>query len=206
LTLAIWTSEVEAGGDGRVAGGVVVRAVIVYESMFGSTRVIAEAIAEGFGVEADVRMFGVADADPKVIEDVDLLVVGGPTQAWGMSWPSTRRGARLHVNKPGSGLALEPGADTGPGVREWLATVGQVHSLAAAFDTRIKSPVLLTGRASKGISRELVRHGLSVVVPPESFFVDKKSHLLAGESDRARGWGKQLVTTLECLRTPKPSS
>jgi hypothetical protein len=177
------------------------RALIVYESMFGSTRVVAEAIADGIGMEAEVRVLGVADADPKAIGGMDLLVVGGPTQAWGMSWPSTRRGASLHVDKPGSGLILEPGANTGPGVREWLASLSQIQGLAAAFDTRIKSPILLTGRASKGISRQLSRHGLSVVVPPESFFVDKGSHLLPGESDRARRWGKQLATTLKGLRT-----
>src|SRR5579864_6144712 len=137
------------------------RALIVYESMFGSTRQVAEAIAEGLREGADVRVVGVADA-PTTLDDFDLVVVGGPTQAWSMSRPSTRRGAPLHVNKPGSGLALEPGADIGPGVREWLASIGHAQTkAAAAFDTRVKAPVLLTGRASKRIARELSRHGLS---------------------------------------------
>ncbi len=167
------------------------RAMIVYESMFGNTRMIAEAIAEGLGGGCQVQR--VADADPG-LEGVDLVVVGGPTHAWGMSWPSTRRGAPIRVEKGDSGLELEPGADRGPGVREWLASVGHVEARAAAFDTRIKAPVLLTGRASKRISRQLARHGLRVVMPATSFLVDKSSHLLPGELERARAWGSRLAS------------
>jgi len=176
------------------------RALIVYESIFGSTRQVAEAVAEGLGEATGVQVVGVAHAQT-MLDDFDLVIVGGPTQAWGMSWPSTRRGAPLRVDKPGSGLELEPGADTGPGVREWLASIGHARAKAAAFDTRIKSPVLLTGRASKGIARQLSRHGLTVVASPESFLVDKGSHLVLGELDRARTWGASLATVVDQLQT-----
>jgi len=86
------------------------RAVIVYESMFGNTRVIAEAIADGFGMETDVRVLGVSAADPQSVEDADVLAIAGPTHAWGMSRPSTRKGAPDRVRKPGSEITLEPGA------------------------------------------------------------------------------------------------
>ena len=170
------------------------KAVVVYESMFGSTRQIAEAIALGLGGSAAVRTVGVLDADPSVCKGADLLVVGGPTQAWSMSRPSTRRGAPLHLNDPHNDLVLERGADWGPGVREWIASLGKVNTKAAAFDTRISSPVLLTGRASRSIGRALARHGLTMVAAPESFLVDKKSHLLPGELDRAQAWGVRLAT------------
>jgi hypothetical protein len=71
--------------------------------------------------------------------------------------------------------------------------------MAAAFDTRLSSPVLLTGRASKSIGRQLARHGLTIVAPPESFLVDKKSHLLPGEVDRARAWGARVATQIDHL-------
>ncbi len=174
------------------------RALIVYESMFGSTRQVAEAIGNGLG--PDALVVGV-DAAPAVLDDFDLVVVGGPTHAWGMSWPSTRRSAPVRVAKPENDLVLEPGADTGPGVREWLKTVGDSHAKAAAFDTRINSRVLFTGRASKAVARQLSRHGLSVVVPPESFLVNSKSHLLPGEIERARRWGEQLTTVVDHTRT-----
>ncbi len=176
------------------------RALIVYESMFGGTRQVAEAIEKGLGAGVDTLVVGV-DGAPAVVDNFDLVVVGGPTHAWGMSWPSTRRGASLRVAKPDSDLVLEPGADTGPGVREWLKTIGASHAKAAAFDTRINSRVLFTGRASRAVARQLSRHGLSVVVPPESFLVDNKSHLLSGEIERARRWGEQLTTVVDHTRT-----
>jgi len=165
--------------------------------MFGSTRRIAEAIAVGLGQSLAVRTIGVIDADETVCKDADLVVVGGPTQAWSMSRPSTRRGAPLHLSDQDSDLVLERGADSGPGLREWIATIGKVDTRAAAFDTRISSPVLLTGRASKAIARQLTRHGLTLIISPESFLVDKKSHLVAGELERARAWGTRLAAQVD---------
>jgi len=165
--------------------------------MFGNTRAIAEAIAEGFG--PGVRVLAVTGADEQALEGADLVIVGGPTHWSRMSRQSTRKSAAKSVRQPGSDLALESGADTGPGVREWLDTLEQSHARAAAFDTRYKAPAAITGRASKGIARALSRHGLPVVMPPESFLVDWKSHLLPGETDRARAWGTRLVTIVERL-------
>jgi hypothetical protein len=122
---------------------IVMRALVVYESMFGSTRRIAEAVAAGLDKSGQAVVVGVADAHEGLLTGIDLLVVGGPTQGWSMSRPSTRRGAPLHVAKPESGLTLEPGADTGPGVREWLAQRGQLALPAAAFDTRVNSRFLV---------------------------------------------------------------
>jgi hypothetical protein len=167
--------------------------------MFGSTRRIAEAIAEGLSPSVETRVVGVADAHPDLLDGVDLVIVGGPTHVHSMSRPGTRKGAPDYVRKPGSGLALEPGADTGPGVREWLASLDHVHAQAAAFDTRLRAPAAVTGRASKGIGRELAGRGIEIVAPPESFLVDKTSHLLPSEQDRARAWGAHLATIVEQL-------
>jgi hypothetical protein len=123
------------------------RAVIVYESMFGNTR----AMAEGFG--PGVRVLGVADADARALEGADLVIVGGPTHWSRMSRPRTRNAGLKSACQAGSDLVLEPGADTGPGVREWLDTLDQFHARAAAFDTRYKAPAAITGRASKGVAR-----------------------------------------------------
>jgi hypothetical protein len=173
------------------------RAVIVYESMFGSTRMIAEAIGEGMGPGNEVQVVRVTDADVHVLDGADLVVVGGPTHVHGMTRPSTRRGAPDYARKPGSDLVLEPGVATGPGVREWLASLAPVHALGAAFDTRIQAPPVVSGRASKGIDRELARHGLIQAASPESFIVNKQSHLVPGEQERARSWGAHLATLVE---------
>ena len=61
------------------------RAVVVYESMYGNTRRVADAIGAGLGTVFDVTVVPVSQASPVVLADADLVVVGGPTHAHGMS-------------------------------------------------------------------------------------------------------------------------
>jgi hypothetical protein len=170
------------------------RAVVVYESMYGNTHLIADAIGTGLGQGFDVTVVPVAEADKAVVADADLVVVGGPTHVHGMSRSSTRKGAVDTAAKADGELTLEPGAD-GPGLREWLDALGKCrpHAKAAAFDTRMAAPAAITGRASKGVGRELRHHGFELVTEPESFIVTKENHLVAEEGDRARMWGAKLA-------------
>ncbi len=175
------------------------RAIVVYESMFGATRHIAEAVAEGLRPSAEVRLVRAADAEEGVLDGVDLLIVGAPTHAWSMPRARTRKGAPDYVRKPGSDLTLEPGADVAPGVREWLSSLHGLRVAAAAFDTRISLTPVFTGRASRSIAKGLRRGGAALITRPESFLVDKKSHLLPGQTERARAWGGQVASAF--LRT-----
>ena len=168
------------------------RAVVVYESMYGNTRAVAEAIGEGLRSAGDVVVVPVGRAGPEVLDGAGLVVVGGPTHVHGMTRPRTRAAAAEVAAKPASTVVLEAGAD-GPGVREWLASLGPVDGRAAAFDTRLKGPAAFTGRASKGIGRALRRHGLELTAPPESFLVTKDNILEAGEAARARRFGERLA-------------
>jgi hypothetical protein len=174
------------------------RVVVIYESMYGNTRAVAEAIGEGLRSGHDVAVMPVGRAGPEVIADAQLLVVGGPTHVHGMTRPRSREAAAEAARKPGSTVVLENGAD-GPGVREWLASLGHLDVLAAAFDTRLNGPAAFTGRASKGISRELGRHGVRLVAGPESFLVTKDNALQPGEESRARRWGEQLAAAASDL-------
>ena len=135
------------------------RAVIVYESMFGSTKKVAEAIAGGLADCAEVSVVPVASAGAHILDGADLVVVGGPTHTHGMSRPGTRKTAGKRAGKPGSEVELVPGAVSGPGVREWLASLGPLEVAGAAFDTRLQGLPAFTGRASKSIGRLLARHG-----------------------------------------------
>jgi hypothetical protein len=168
------------------------RAVVVYESMYGNTRAIAEAIGEGLRPVHDVVVVPVGRVGPEVLDGAGLLVVGGPTHAHGMTRRRTREAAAEMARKQESTVVLEDGA-TGPGVREWLASLGQVNPLAAAFDTRVDWPAVLSGRASKGIDSVLERHGAHRAADPESFLVTKENELEPGEADRARRWGETLA-------------
>jgi hypothetical protein len=175
-----------------------VSVLVIYESMFGNTRQIAEAVASGL-VEAGAR--GVApvpveEAPPELPEDVELLVVGGPTHAFGMTRPRTRQDA-----------AARPGAvSTGRlGIREWLdrLEIFRPGVPAATFDTRIGKP-RVPGSAAKGAARRLRSRGLELVVPPETFWVrDTEGPLDEGECERARAWGAALAgTNRQAASTP----
>lgn len=169
--------------------------VIVYESMYGNTHQIADAIGAGVAAAAGTAVVPVTDAGPELLRSADLIIVGGPTHVHGMSRAATRRAAVEAAEKPDSSLELEPNA-LDPGLRDWLASVSNQHIKAAAFDTRMHGPAALTGSAAKGIARELRRCGFDVISKPESFIVTKDNHLDTGEEDRAQAWGAQLTAGL----------
>lgn len=172
------------------------RALVVYESMYGNTHDVARHLADGLRPTFEVTVMPVARATPEDVASADLVVVGGPTHAHGMPRRSTRQAAAEAANKVGSGLELDADA-MGPGVREWFDEVGDhTSTLAAAFDTRVDMPSALTGRASRGIERRLRHKGFEVVVDAESFLVDKKNRLLDGEEERAIEWGRTLAASL----------
>jgi hypothetical protein len=172
------------------------KAVVIYESMYGNTHQIANAIGEGLRPVAEVVVVPVGEADAELVKSADVVVVGGPTHAHGMSHASTRKGAVDAAEKPGSDLVLDPDADD-PGLREWFASLDRVFTSAAAFDTRFDLPAAITGRASKGIARNLRHHGATLIAEPESFFVKKDNHLEPDEETRAREWGAQLARSLK---------
>ena len=171
------------------------KAVVIYESMYGNTHQIANAIGEGLRPIAEVVVVPVGEADADLVKSADVVVVGGPTHAHGMSHVNTRKGAVDAAEKPGSDLVLDPDAND-PGLREWFASLEHVFTNAAAFDTRFDLPAAVTGRASKGIARKLRHHGATLIADPESFFVKKDNHLEPNEEARARAWGDELARVL----------
>jgi len=172
------------------------RAVIVYESMYGNTHEVAQRIADGLRTGYEVALLPVHEATSAVVADADLLLVGGPTHAHGMTTSATRKSARDAAAKPGSALQLESDTD-GAGLRDWFNTLGTLPGTkAAAFDTRFDAVAVFTGHAGKGISHRLRRHRCTMVADPESFLVDKHTVLLPGEADRAEQWGRRLAASV----------
>ena len=173
------------------------KAVVLYESMFGNTHLIADEIANGLrdGDVDDVIVVPVGGADADTLADADLVVVGGPTHVHGMSRESTRKAAAEMAAKPDVDVTMEPDAE-GEGLREWFDDFGGVIARAAAFDTRSAIPPALSGRASKGIAKRLRAQGAMLLADPESFLVTKENHLLDHEAEHARAWGTKLATAL----------
>lgn len=161
--------------------------LVVYESMYGATKAVAEAIGEGLAERGPVRVAEVSAlaAEPggrTVPDDVDLLVVGGPTHQFGLS----RASSRAEAAKKGTIIS------TGAGIREWLEATDLPKGLrVAAFDTKIMKPNL-PGAAARAAEKRLRRLGGTPAAPARSFEVDKAGALVDGVLDAAREWGATL--------------
>lgn len=165
------------------------KTVVIYESMFGNTRDIARATAEGLAEWSDVSITDVDSALLTVPTDVALVVAGGPTHAFSMSRQATRYDAvsRGAVRASSRGL------------REWLGAVSVTTPVSlATFDTHTKQR-WVPGSASRAAAKEGRARGF-VPVASRSFYVsDIQGPLVAGELERARHWGRSLQSA---VRTP----
>jgi flavodoxin len=143
-------------------------ALVVYNSKFGNTEHIARAIGSTLAAHGttDVRPIGETG---KIPAETDLLVIGGPTHAHGMD----------------------------EAMKTFLATLPAtaVTDLpVAAFDTRLKWPMFLSGSAARGITKHLGRLGGQVLVEPGSFLVaGGEGPLVDGEIERAVSWAEGLA-------------
>jgi len=160
-------------------------ALVVYESLYGNTKRIAEGIGEGLAQEITTELMEVsaAPADPS---SADLLVVGGPTHQFGLSRKSSRQQGADDSDEPVISLDL--------GIREWIGGLKRVSGgTAATFDTSIRKPNL-PGSAARGAAKRLKRVGYRILVPAEIFLVEGgKGPITDGESDRARQWGQNVA-------------
>lgn len=165
------------------------RAAVVYESMFGCTREVALAVADGLrsaGLVVDI--FDVCVAPSAADLDVDVLVVGAPTHAFSLSRPATRADAVRQGGRPEAAAS---------GLREWLTAIrpGEGRGRpAAAFDTRVTKVRRLPKAASTRAAHLLSHHGYVLVDRPTPFLVqDTDGPVVDGELDRAIGWGRAVA-------------
>jgi hypothetical protein len=176
---------------------------IVYESLFGNTRAVAEAIADGVR-QADpfarVDLLPVAGAKAEQVGNAGLLIVGGPTHMRGMTSDMTRRKGLEAEEKAAKGkgrtFVPEAGAE-GPGIRDWFGALPKAAAgaHAAAFDTRVDSK--LAGGAARKIAQQLRRNGYDLVAKPAGFIIDgTEGPLRDGERGRAKAWGVALIGAL----------
>lgn len=164
------------------------RAIVVYESLWGNTEQVAQAIARGLKATMTVELVNAEDA-PEQLESFDLVVVGGPTHAFSMSRPSTREGTPKDTPTP---------RVVTRGIREWLDGLSPVFSRirAVAFDTKVDSP-RLPGSAAKAARHELRSRGFDVTTTAETFRVHGYAGpLVDGELDRAEQWAKGLGASM----------
>ena len=167
-------------------------ALVVFESMFGNTELVARAVADGLeAAGVPTRVIEVSAAPADLPPSVDLLVVGAPTHAFSLSRPSTRADA------------VRQGADAtraAIGLREWLESTHPtkdqpVH--VAVYDTRASKVRRLPAAAGPSAARLAKRRRFASVDRPVAFLVkDVQGPLIDGELDRASSWGRSLAAVV----------
>lgn len=149
------------------------KSVVVYGSRHGNTERVARAITFELAKHGEARAVAVEDAVSDPFGDADLVLIGGPTEAHGVTQP-----VKTFLE------ALKPEV--------------MKDRAAAAFDTRLHGARWLTGAAGDGITRWLRHCGVRLLAQPESFFVSgKEPRLMAGELERATVWAAELAALVE---------
>ena len=151
--------------------------LIIYDSKFGNTEKVAQAIARGVGQVSQVQVTAAPEAThtfEALTSRPDLIIVGGPTQNHG----------------PSDGLRAL--------MKTLPATLRGIP--AACFDTRYRGPVLLMGSAASAAAKALSKSGVELIAPPESFYIVRHGPmdhqtLEPGELERAEAWGRAMATS-----------
>ena len=159
------------------------KALVVYDSVFGNTEQIAQAMGNALAAQEDVETLQVSNVKPEQLTGLKALIVGSPTRGFRPT-PAINN---LLKSIPKNGLK---------GVK------------VAAFDTRfteeeIESSVFILrplvkvfGYAAKPIADMLKKKGGHLKMPPEGFFVDgTEGPLKEGELKRAADWARQILAT-----------
>jgi len=144
------------------------KALIVYDSVYGNTEKIARAIAEAITPSGEVKVLRVDEASPSELASTDLLIVGSPT----------------HAGRPT------------PAIQDLLNKVPKLQGInVAAFDTRITTKLVrVFGYAAGRIARNLKGKGGILIASPAGFFVTaSKGPLKEGELERAAAWAKGML-------------
>jgi len=159
-------------------------AIVVYESHWGNTAAVAQAIADGLGDGARA----VDTDEASAVLHPDLIVAGAPVIAFGLPRLAMR------TQLAGDAKAPVPADLSHPLLREWLDSMPPGNGWCAAFETRIWwSP----RGATSAIESKLKRAGFQRLAPRERFIVaGAYGPLRDGELERARGWGASLSELL----------
>ena len=144
------------------------KALVIYDSLYGNTELIARAIGGGIG--EDVKVVRAAEEKIAELDSYDLIIVGSPTQGGKYTIP----------------------------MKSFLDTIpadALKNKKVAAFDTRGKGIFYkIFGWAANKIADTLKDKGANLVAPGEGFFVKGgKGPLADGELERAAAWAKTIT-------------
>lgn len=166
------------------------KSVVVYESHWGNTEAIADAIAAGIGPGAVVLTTD--EATGAALAGAELVVAGAPVM-----------GLRLPTERALLSMADDAKAPREPdmshmSMRSWLARLPAGNGHGAAFDTRLR---WMPGGATGAIEHGLQAAGYRRLVKGRGFVVTGVyGPLRDGELEAAQAWGAELAATLGSAR------
>lgn len=165
------------------------KAVVVYESLWGNTAAIARAIAEGIG--NGTRALSTLEASGALLAGANLIVAGAPVLGFSLPTESMRQSIAKNPTQHGP---IPPDLSA-PSLRSWMAQLPKGSGRCAAFETRIWwSP----GGSTKAIEKALQSTGYTPLLKAQKFIVNaSQGPLKAGEIERARAWGAELAKAME---------
>lgn len=142
------------------------KSLVYYATRSGNTRQVANAMADALRPAGPVDVLPVEAGHAAITSDVDLILVGGPTEGHGMT----------------------------PPVIAFLDALPSLAGRnAAAFDTRVNWPRWASGSAAAGIRDRLEKASARAPVPSASFIVSMKPEIEPGELRRAAAWASDLA-------------
>jgi len=158
------------------------KTLVMYDSEFGNTEIVANAIGEVLGTKGEVEVLRVSNVPSEAVVGMDLLVVGSPTQQFKPT------GATSTFLK---GIPKNSLKGTKVAAFDTRLTIEEIEETTVlAFFVRI------FGYAAKPIGDALKKKGGELVIPPEGFLVQgMKGPLVEGELERAETWAREIITT-----------
>ena len=136
------------------------KALVIYDSVYGNTKRVAEVVAAELGKNA--KMVSASDFKDKDLAAADLLVVGSPIVGWS---PTEKMGRFLKALNSGQLKGVK----------------------AAAFDTRMR--IFFHGDAAKKIAEALNLAGAEIIAEPIGFSVEGREGPLAKDAlGKAKEW------------------
>lgn len=146
------------------------KAIIIYESKYGNTRRVAEAIAKGMGAVSGTEavLCELKETDRKGLKDFDVIVVGSPNHIG-----TATRSIRKFIGEMGK--------------------LGLTEKVVAVFDTYMGGDFEKAVKKMEKSIKEKVS-GVKLPVPGLSIRVDKmKGPVTEGEMPGAREFGEKVA-------------
>jgi flavodoxin len=156
---------------------IMTKVIVVYESKFGNTKLVAETIEEGMreeGIEADISEL--KEVDPDKVTDYDAILIGSPN----------------HFGGPTKG------------VKKFIDNLGKFSlegKMFAVFDTYLrKRSDYFFEKAVKKMEKRINEKvpSLKRITPGLSIKVQEmKGPLIEGELPKCKEFGKKIATELK---------